>query len=104
MVTPAQLGQVGQLLDPDDGVVEGGLQGLGHGVGQDHRDHHREDVGDLAGQLEDDDGGGHGVGDRPGQGRRTYGRGGGGGQEVRGRGGGGGEISGCSARWLQGGK
>lgn len=97
MVTPAQLGQVGQLLDPDDGVVEGGLQGLGHGVGQDHRDHHREDVGDLAGQLEDDDGGGHGVGNRPGQGRRTYG--GGGYRRRRG-----GEISGCSARWLRGGK
>lgn len=71
VVAPAQLWQVGQLLDPDDGVVEGGLQGLGHGVGQDHRYHHGEDVGDLSGQLEDNDGGGNGVGDRPREGRRT---------------------------------
>lgn len=71
MVAPAQLGQVGQLLDPDDGVVEGRLQRLGHGVGQDHRYHHRQDVGDLTGQLEDDDGGGDRVGDRSGQGRRA---------------------------------
>ena len=75
VVTPAQLGQVGQLLDPDDGVIEGGLQRLGHGVGQDHGDHHGKDVGDLSGQLEHDDSGGDGVGDRSRQGRRTYGRG-----------------------------
>lgn len=102
VVTPAQHRQVGQLLDPDDGVIEGGLQRLGHGVGQDHRDHHGEDVGDLSGQLEHDDGGGNGVGDRSRQRRRTYGRAT---EEVR-------EdpsrraweISGCSAHWLQGGK
>lgn len=76
VVAPAQLGQVGQLLDPDDGVVEGRLQRLGHGVGQDHRYHHRQDVGDLTGQLKDDDGGGDCVGDRSRQGRRAC-RGGG---------------------------
>lgn len=73
VVSPAQLGKVGQLLDPDDGVVEGGLQGLRHGVGQDHRYHHRQDVGDLASQLEHDDSGGHGVGDCSRQGCRTFG-------------------------------
>lgn len=102
MVTPAQLRQVGQLLDADDGVVEGGLQRLGHGVGQDHRDHHGKDVGDLAGQLEHNDGGGDGVGDRSRQGRRTYGRAT---EEVReDRSRRGGKISGRSAHWLQGGK
>ena len=73
VVSPAQLWEVGQLLDPDDGVVEGGLQGLGHGVGQDHRYHHRQDVRDLASQLEHDDCGGNCVGDRSRQGRRTFG-------------------------------
>lgn len=73
MVSPAQLREVGQLLDPDDGVVEGGLQGLRYGVGQDHRYHHRQDVGDLASQLEHDDRGGNRVGDRSRQGRRTFG-------------------------------
>lgn len=63
MVPPAQLWEVGQLLDPDDGVVQGGLQRLGHGVGQDHRDHHRQDVGDLTRQLEHDDCSGNRVGD-----------------------------------------
>lgn len=74
MVTPAQLRQVGQLLDPNDGVIEGGLQRLGNSVGQDHRDHHGKDVGDLSGQLEHNNGGGNGVGDCSRQGRRTYGR------------------------------
>jgi len=78
VVAPAQLRQVGQLLDPDDGVVERRLQRLRHGVGKDHRDHHRQDVGDLAGQLEHDDRRGHRVGHRARQGRRTW-RGGGGG-------------------------
>lgn len=72
MVAPAQLWEVGQLLNPDDGVVERRLQGLGHGVGQDHRDHHRQDVGDLARQLEHDDGRGNRVGDGSRQGRRTF--------------------------------
>lgn len=63
MVAHAQLGQVGQLLDANDGVVERGLQRLGHGVGQDYSDHHRQDVGDLTRQLEHDHGGGYGVGD-----------------------------------------
>lgn len=77
VVTPAELRQVGQLLDPDDGVVEGRLQWLGHSVGQDHRDHHRQDVGDLTGQFKHDDGSGHRVGDRSGQGCGTWAAGGG---------------------------
>ncbi len=64
VVSPAELWEVGQLLDPDDGVVDGGLQGLGHGVGQDHSYHHRQDVGDLTSQLKHYDGGGNRVGDR----------------------------------------
>lgn len=72
MVSPAEFGEVGQLLDPDDGVVQGGLEGLGHSVGQDHRYHHRQDVGDLASQLEHDDRGGNRVGDRSGQGCCTF--------------------------------
>lgn len=71
VVTPAELGQVGKLLDPDDGIVEGRLQWLGHSVGQDHRYHHGQDVGDLTGQFKDDDGSGDRVGDRSGQGRRA---------------------------------
>lgn len=96
MVTPAQLRQVGQLLDPDDGVVEGGLERLGHGVGQDHRYHHGQNVGNLSGQLEHNDSGGNGVGDRSRQRRRTCGWGERGRMEE--------EIRGCSARWPQGGK
>lgn len=98
MVTPAQLRQVGQLLDPDDGVVEGGLERLGHGVGQDHRDHHGQDVGDLSGQLEHNDSGGNGVGDRSRQRRRTCGRGERGGE---GKNGGGDKRLSCSlaSRW-----
>lgn len=102
VVTPAQLRQVGQLLDPDDRVIEGGLQRLGHGVGQDHRDHHGKDVGDLSGQLKHNDGGGNGVGNRARQGRRTYGRATEKVREDRSRRAG--KISGCSAPWLQGGK
>lgn len=73
VVSPAQLWEVGQLFDPDDGVVEGGLQGLGHSVGQDHCNHHRQDVGYLASQLKHNDCGGNCVGDRSGQGRCTFG-------------------------------
>ena len=73
VVSPAQLGKVRQLLDPDDGVIEGRLQGLGHGVGQDHRYHHRQDMGDLASQLEHDDRCGYRVGDCSWQGCRTFG-------------------------------
>ena len=75
MVTPAQLGEVRQLLDPDDGVVEGGLQGLGHSVGQDHGYHHWQDVGDLASQLKYNDCSGNCVGDRSRQGCCSYRRG-----------------------------
>lgn len=63
VVPPAQLGEVGQLLDADDAVVERGLEALGHGVGQDDGDHDGEDVRDLSRQLEDDDSRGHRVGD-----------------------------------------
>lgn len=63
VVPPAQLREVGQLLDADDAVVERGLEALGHGVGQDDGDHDGEDVRDLSRQLEDDDGRGHRVGD-----------------------------------------
>lgn len=62
MVPPAQLREVGQLLDADDAVVEGGLEALGHRVGQDDSNHNGQDVRDLPRQLEDDDGGGHSVG------------------------------------------
>lgn len=64
MVSPAQLREVGQLLDPDDGIIQGGLQGLGHSVSQNHCYHHWQDVGDLASQLEHDDCSRNSVGDR----------------------------------------
>jgi len=63
VVAPAQLGEVGQLLDADDAVVERGLEALGHGIGQDDGNHDRQDVRNLPRQLEDDDSRGHGVGD-----------------------------------------
>lgn len=63
MVAPAQLREIGKLLDADDAVVEGGLEALGNSIGQDDSDHDREDVRDLPRQLEDDDGSGHRVGD-----------------------------------------
>lgn len=69
----AQFRQIRKFLDADDGVVKRWLERLGHGVGQDHRYHHRQDVGDLASQLEHDDRGGNRVGDRSRQGRRTFG-------------------------------
>lgn len=72
----SQLRKVGQLLDADDGVVQRRLERLCHGVGQDHRDHHGQDVRDLTGQLEDDDRGGHGVCDGAGKCRSTCARGG----------------------------
>lgn len=59
----AQFGQIRKLLDANDGVVQRRLERLGHRVGQDHSDHHRQDVGDLTGQFEHDDRRGHGVGD-----------------------------------------
>lgn len=71
-VSEAELGEVWQFLDLDDGVVEGGLQALGHHVGQDHRHHHGQDVGDLACQLEADHRCGHRVGHRSGQCRRSW--------------------------------
>lgn len=72
MVAHPQFRQVRKLLDAYDGVVEGRLERLGHGVGQDHSDHHRQDVGDLPRQFKDDDRRGHGVGDGPGQRRSTW--------------------------------
>ena len=74
VVSPAQLGEVGQLLDADDGVVQRRLQALRHGVGQDHGDHHGQDVGDLPGQLEHDDRRRDRVRDRAGERRCTWGR------------------------------
>ena len=37
----AQLRQIWKFLDADDGVVQRRLKRLGHGIGQDHSDHHR---------------------------------------------------------------
>lgn len=65
-VSEAKLRQVRQLLDLDNGVVERGLQALGHHVGQDYCHHHRQDVGDLACQLEADNCRGHCVSHSPG--------------------------------------
>lgn len=59
----AQLRQIWKFLDADDGVVQRRLKRLGHGVGQDHSDHHRQDVGDLTSQLKHYDRCGYSVGD-----------------------------------------
>ena len=40
VVSPAELRQVGQLLDADDGVVDGRLQTLSHSIGQNNRNHY----------------------------------------------------------------
>lgn len=66
-MSEAELRQVRQLLDLDDGVVEGWLQTLGHHVGQDDCHHHGQDVGDLARQLEADNRRGHRVSHSSGQ-------------------------------------
>lgn len=58
VLTPAQLWEIGELLYLDDGVIDGGLQGLGHKVGQDHRYQGRQEVGDLSSQLKHHDHGG----------------------------------------------
>ncbi|KAF3834162.1 hypothetical protein F7725_025366 [Dissostichus mawsoni] len=63
----AELRQVRQLLDLDDGVVQGGLQALGHHVGQDYCHHHGQDVGDLTCQLKADHCRGYRVSDSPGR-------------------------------------
>lgn len=44
MMSHPQLRQIRELLDANDGVVQRWLERLGHGVGQDHSDHHRQDV------------------------------------------------------------
>lgn len=72
LLAPAQLRQVRKLLDPYDGVVERRLEALGHGVGQNHGDHHGQDVWDLTGQLKDDHRRGHGVCDCSGERRSTW--------------------------------
>lgn len=59
MAAPAQLRQVGQLLDADDAVIEGGLQALGNSISQDDGNHDRQNVGNLAGELKDDHSCGH---------------------------------------------
>lgn len=64
MMSHPQLRQIRELLDANDGVVQRWLERLGHGVGQDHSDHHRQDVWDLTGQLEHYDRCGYSVGDR----------------------------------------
>lgn len=71
-VSKAELRQVGELFDLDDGVVQGGLQSLGHHVGQDYRHHHGEDVRDLTGQLKADDSCGHSVSHRSSQCCRSW--------------------------------
>lgn len=43
----AQFRKIRKFLDADDGVIQGGLERLGHGVGQDHSNHDGQDVGDL---------------------------------------------------------
>lgn len=73
MVTPAQLWEVGQLLDPDKRVVVRRLQRLSHGVGQYNSYYHRQDVGDLTSQLTHNDRSWNGVGDRSRQGCSTCG-------------------------------
>lgn len=72
LLSPAQLWQVGKFLDPDDGIIQGRLQTLSHGIGQYHSDHHGQDVRDLTGQLEHNDGSGHGVSDCARKSRRPY--------------------------------
>ena len=59
VAAPAELRQVGQFLDSNDTVIEGGLQTLGDSVGQDDGDHDRQDVGNLACELEHDHSRGH---------------------------------------------
>lgn len=66
-VSKAKLRQVRQLLDLDDGVVQGGLQTLGHHVGQNYCHHHGQDVGDLPSQLKADNRSGHCVSHRTSQ-------------------------------------
>lgn len=44
MMSHPQLRQIRELLDANDGVVQRWLERLGHSVGQDHSDHHRQDV------------------------------------------------------------
>lgn len=70
-MSKAELRQVRQLLDLDDGVVQGGLQALGHHVGQDYCHHHGQDVGDLACQLKADNRRRHSVSHSPGQSCRS---------------------------------
>lgn len=68
----AQLRQIRKFLDADDGVVQRRLERLGHGVGQDHSYHHREDVGDLTSQLKHYNCCGYSVGDCSRQRCSTY--------------------------------
>lgn len=72
VLTPAQLWEIGKLLYLDDGVIDGGLQGLGHKVGQDHCYQGRQKVGDLSSQLKHHDHGGKWVADCSGQSCSTF--------------------------------
>lgn len=66
VVAPAELGQVRQLLDADNRVVDGRLKTLSDGVGENHSDHDGQNVTYLTGQLKHDHGCGNGVCDRSG--------------------------------------
>ncbi len=66
VVAPAELGQVRQFLNADDGVVDGRLKTLSDGVGQNHSDHDGQNVTDLTRQLKHDHGRGNRVCDRSG--------------------------------------
>lgn len=59
----AKFRQIRKFLDADDGVVQRWLEWLGHCVGQDHSNHHRQDVGNLTSQLKHYDCSGYSVGD-----------------------------------------
>jgi len=63
-VPAADGGEVGQLLDDDGAVVEGGLMLLGDGVGHQHGQHDGEDVAQVTGGLAHQQRRGDGVGHR----------------------------------------
>ena len=65
LVAPLQLGQVRQLLDLYDALVDARRNEAGHGVRGQHRQHDGQHVQQLAGDLEGDDRRGNGVRHRP---------------------------------------
>ena len=56
------VGQVGQLLDHDNGIVEGRLEESRNGVGNQNGDHYRDNVANLARHFRYDDADGNGMG------------------------------------------